>query len=401
MQCKNPVSLIPLAVAVLAVAGFACSSGEGRASSSTGGEGGAPGSSSSTTTSAGGGSGTGGNAMSCAASESAALADMGKDTPDGTGTPETAITIENVGGTGQYDEVVNMNGGEFGKPCPADACVKAAKTVSGKLAPFDEEITVNLRGPMELYDIGVYVPEGARWTRTSSWNRCGSDNLIFLNNKGGDASGVWTQCGGNSQSYATADGKDDAAAATTFGGHLDNEVEVNVMTAKPCTDASDCGFFRGVALHGWTGEKLFAIRARMPRWMGAPGNSYNDAPAIWMLNAQIVRTAQYGCNCRGVGSPGGCGELDVAEVLADGHLTHATSTIYSFQGAIGADGASGAGHYFLRPVNESATFVVIFSKTGVIQMLRLAPDAFDFGGAIEGAQVEAWLGQKGFSVALP
>ena len=119
------------------------------------------------------------------------------------------------------------------------------------------------------------------------------------------------------------------------------------------------------------------------------------------FNARIVRTAPYGCNCRGVGSPGGCGEIDVAEVLKGNHLTHATSTIYSFQGAIGADGASGAGHYFLRPVNRSATFIVVFDATGKIQMRREAPDAFDFAPSLDGAVVAEWVAKSGFAMALP
>ncbi len=39
-----------------------------------------------------------------------------------------------------------------------------------------------------------------------------------------------------------------------------------------------------------------------------------NLPALWFLNGQIVRANQWGCNCRGVGAQGGCGELDIAEV---------------------------------------------------------------------------------------
>lgn len=349
----------------------------------------------------------GGSAASCPASDALALEDLGDDTPDGTGTPESVITIENVGGTGEYPRVTAMNPGTFGQACPEDKCVKETKQVSGPLAPFNEELTVNFRGPMELYDIGVYEPGGSGWGRVSHWNRCTSENITFMNNKGGGASGQWTPCGGNSQSYASADGKEAAPGPTAFSGSLDDGDEMNILTSTPCSgegDASDCGFYRDVGLHGWGGAggvKLFAIRARMPRYTGPKGGSYDDEPALWILNAQIVRTAQYGCNCRGAGSPGGCGELDVAEVLNSDHRTHATSTIYSFQGAVGADGTSGAGHYFLRPVNESATFVVIFDKAGKIQMLRLAPDAFGFGASIEDARVAEWLGKSGFTMALP
>lgn len=393
----------PLLAGLLASTLVACS-GEGGSSSSTSTtttEGPTGSASTSTTTTASIGAG---GSVACPAGESLALAATGADTPDGAGVPETVITIENVGGTGTYPRVTLMNPGTFGEACPSDACVKTDTPVSGPLAPFDDEITPVFRGPMELYDISVYAPSGPDWARVSWWNRCGEGNIVFVNNKGGDASGVWTPCGGNSQSYATADGKEGAASKTTFSGTLDNEIEINALTEAPCSgsdDASACGFSRGVALHGWAGAKAFVVRARMPRYTGPKGASYTDAPAYWMLNARIVRTAQYGCNCRGVGSPGGCGELDVAEVLEGAHLGHATSTVYSFQGAIGADGVSGAGHYFVRPVHESAVFVVLFDAQGRIQMLRKAPDAFDFGPVLPAATVAAWSAEVGFSMALP
>lgn len=390
-------SLFSQASAVLAAAllgAMACSA-SGSAGSDPGSDGGP-----------GAGDG-GGQAVSCAAGNSLALQSSGSDTPDGTGTPETVITINNVGTSGTYPRVTSMNPGTFGQTCPADACVKQNTSISGPLTPFNEEMTLNLRGPLELYDLAVYQPvqPGGSWSRMSMWNRCTSDNVVFMNNDGGNGSGIWTPCGGNSQSYASADGAMAAAAPTTFSGSLANGVEVNALSASACSgqgDSSECGFYRGVALHGWSGvngAKIFVMRTRMPRYTGAPGTNYTDEPAIWMLNARIVRTAQYGCNCRGVGSPGGCGELDVAEVLNSAHRTHATSTIYSYQGAVGADGISGAGHYFIRPVNQSAIFVIIYDVTGKIQMLRLLPDAFDFGAALDAATVADWSARSGFSMS--
>ncbi len=361
------------------------------------------------TTGSGGASGSGGDtAETCTEGDALAKADLGDDTPDGTGTAVTAITITNVGGSGEYEDVIKMAPGEWPPPCSDDeACVKQTKQVSGALAPFNEELTLNLRGPLELYDLAVYVPNGESYARTSYWNRCESQNIVFMNNLGGDVSGEWSVCGGNSQSYASSDGTAAASMPTPFSGSLANGVEVNALTAAPCTGApesSDCGFYRNVGMHGWKGsadgEKVFALRMRMPRFTGTTDGPYHDEPAFWILNAKIVRTAQYGCNCRGVG-PGGCGELDVAEVLNSDHRTHATSTIYSFQGAIGADGADGTGHYFLRPVNEAATFVVIFNKTNTIKMLRLPADGFSFSPSITNAQIAEWNEATGFQMALP
>ncbi len=53
-------------------------------------------------------------------------------------------------------------------------------------------------------------------------------------------------------------------------------------------------------------DKVFLFEFSMPTDSGASGN-LADMPAIWMLNAQIPRTTQYGpadCNCW----ESGCGE---------------------------------------------------------------------------------------------
>ncbi|EPX56925.1 hypothetical protein D187_006678 [Cystobacter fuscus DSM 2262] len=352
----------------------------------------------------GAGGGAGGDqpfqAADCAAGNAAALEDLGDDLPEGTGKPVTTMSILNVGGTGSYQRVTNMLPGVWGQPCPSNACQKADTPVSGPLAPFNEEMTVNFRGPMELYDIAVYQPAASAWNRVSSWNRCGSTNLTFFNNLGGgNVSGEWTVCGGNSQSYASADGKKAAVAPTRFNGSLANRTELNILSDKACVgtgDSSECGFYRGVTRHGWGGAKIFAIRARMPRYTEPKTQYYDDVPAIWMLNARVVRTAQYGCNCRGMGSPGGCGELDVAEVLHGDNPLYATSTIYSFEGATGS-----GPNYFQRPVKESATFIVIFDASGKIQMLRLKPDAFDFGDTVSNSTVSEWLARTGLKMSLP
>jgi hypothetical protein len=108
-------------------------------------------------------------------------------------------------------------------------------------------------------------------------------------------------------------------------------------------------FFRPVSNHGWAGvsggAKAFIVRLSMPNFTGGSTGNYYNAPAFWILNAKIVHTAQFGCNCRGTG-PKGCGEFDVLEVLPDQDVTAATFTIYSFRGAIG-----GGENVFARPTS--------------------------------------------------
>jgi hypothetical protein len=121
------------------------------------------------------------------------------------------------------------------------------------------------------------------------------------------------------------------------------------MTSTSCSNTTgNCeGYFRGAANRGWDGSKMFVVTFNMP------GQDSAQMPAIWALNGQIVRSAQYGCNCRDEGRVGGssrsfararasayedagCGELDILEVIGNQPQTQAYSELYSFKGATGS-----------------------------------------------------------------
>lgn len=303
---------------------------------------------------------------------------------------EASVTVTSVGGTGSYGRVSRMDPGVFGQSCPSTQCVQVDQPISGSLAPFNEEISVAFRGPMTIHNIGVYEPSSSGWESVSSYNQetGSSSNLVFMNNKGnGKDSGIWTTCGGNSASFASADGSSAASSPQQFNGRLHGSTEVHIMSGSACT-GNTCGFHRPTGYHGWTGsnggKKIFIVRAVMPNDHG------DNMPAIWMLNAQVVRTAQYGCNCRGMGDSGqwkgGCGEFDVAEVLS-GNKSKLTSTIYSFKGS------RGAGEYADRPTNKAATFVVVFDTAngGIIKVLMLGENDVDFSQGISSSRVSSWL----------
>jgi len=327
----------------------------------------------------------------CPASDQGNTA-LGTDTPDPTGTAVTAITYTNVGATGSYDRVVTST---VAPSCTPNVCDKAATPVSGPLAPFTEEMTLVFSGPMELYQLAVYDPAESGYTRVAYWDRCTTDALAFVGND------AWYRCNGYVQSYVTASGTTSSPTPVQFGGSLEAGVGVNVMSATVCsgvTDGTDCGFSRGLALHGFagdsTGSKIFAAKLRMP--IG------NVTPAYWLLPAQVVRSSQYGCNCRGEGADGGCGEIDIAEVLGGAtatpaHPEQATTTIYSFQGVTGGGSA-----YFQRPVYETATFLVIFdAASSSIAIRRLGATDFDFASGLPSSAVAAWLADAGAARAMP
>jgi hypothetical protein len=79
-----------------------------------------------------------------------------------------------------------------------------------------------------------------------------------------------------------------------------------------------------------------------------------DMPAIWMLNAQIPRTLQYGnaeCSCWA----SGCGEFDIAEALSSGSV-YLKSTLHT-------NTPGGDSDYLLRPTSETMKLAVIFSSS--------------------------------------
>jgi hypothetical protein len=385
--------------------GGAASSSGGAASSS----GGAPSSSAGATASggrdgsagaAGGGAGggatsTGGSApVACPASDEGNAA-TGRDTfvPNTGKSEAAAITYTNVGATGAYAEVIS--GWSKATGCNGDSSLcetqyKREKRVSGALAPFNEEMTLVFAGPIELYQIAVYAPEGTGWTRRAYWDRCSTEGLVFAGNK------HWFECNGFVESYVTADGTKESAAPVQFSGKVAAGVEVHVMSSELCS-GSGCGYSSGLPIHGFggdsTGSKIFATKLRMP--IGT------KTPAYWILPSQVIRSSQYGCNCRGMGSDavykGGCGELDVAEILGGVvDSLEATSTLYSFQDITGGGSVA-----FNRPVHESATFVVIFdAPSRQIAIRRLGTTEFDFATSLPSSLVSGLLAEAGAVRAL-
>jgi hypothetical protein len=303
-----------------------------------------------------------------------------------------SITYANVGATGSYLKVQNT----WSAPsCVSGTCNKTPFQVSGNLAPFDGEMSMVFAGPTELYQIGVYYPSGgAAWQRVAYWDRCTTQGLAFVGNK------TWYSCGGFVQSYVTADGTAASPTPVQFSGHIAAGTQVNVMSDRACADVADqygtasgpdCGWRLGLGLHGFKGDaagnKIVIAKFRMP--------FDTTTPAYWMLPAQVLFTGQYGCNCRGTYDAtykGGCGELDVVEILGGKLMSReGTTHLYSFQAVPGSDPEC-----FNRPVAETGTFIVIFDAAGrQIALRRVGAMDFDFGGTIAPAAVSAWLAMAG------
>nr|CCA24134.1 secretory protein OPEL putative [Albugo laibachii Nc14] len=282
-------------------------------------------------------------------------------------------------------------------------CTRQTVQVSSPVGPMSEEITAVFRGPMIIYKVAIYVALADQWDRVSYYDKDTpeDDNIIFMSNANIDYNGV-----SSPQGYASANGLEPASSPTHFDGVLSDAsdsggqawmsgvktgAEVNVMTSKRCGDTENgedsCrGYYDDFGYHGWNGgKKMFVTKVMMP-----PGNTTNQ-PAIWLLNAQIVRSNQYQCNCRGQGGSGGCGEMDIAEVIETNAQHDRVSTHYYFyDGTIQA----GADNFASRPWTEPTVYITIFddSDDGIVKILQMSENDFNFEvGSIAYSQIKEWL----------
>jgi hypothetical protein len=106
-----------------------------------------------------------------------------------------------------------------------------------------------------------------------------------------------------------------------------------------------------------------------------------DMPAIWMLNAQIPRTLQYGsasCSCW----ESGCGEFDIMEVLSSGS-TYCKSTFHT-------NTPGGDSDYITRPTSGTMKLAVIFSSSSSTAHIQVLDDSVNFSSSLTAAQIETF-----------
>ncbi|KAG0671106.1 target of Sbf [Pichia californica] len=242
------------------------------------------------------------------------------------------------------------------------------------------------------------------WVRSAYYTPGTADGLVFLNSMGGTAgSGTWSSCFGNSLSYCASDGVSGAGSAQTLGDvTIASDVEFMIFSDTSCSDSSssDCGYYRSdiPAYHGFNGAtKIFVFEFLMPQASDSASTNY-DMPAIWLLNAKIPRTLQYGdssCSCWSTG----CGEFDVFEILSSGSdklISHlhdgqgsSTETVY---------GGGGSSDYFSRPYSSTMKAAVIF-QNGEISIVVLDDDA-SFDSTLSSSTVSDWLSTSGSTVSI-
>ena len=239
-------------------------------------------------------------------------------------------------------------------------------------------------GSSESVALGNTTTDGC-WGRNGYYNADSqeSDGLVFLNHFGGaDGSGVFDYSFGNSLSYASCDGTCGAASPQTLENTtLPSSAEVIIMTDKQCTDDS-CGYVRPgtVAYEGFDGEqKAFFFEFSMPDSGETTTDIYDpvNMPAIWMLNAQIPRTLQYGnedCSCWSTG----CGEFDMFEVLAPGDQ-RAKSTLHGNK-------SGGDSNYFARPEGSTIKVGMILYDDNI--HIKVLDDSISFDSEMDPSVID-------------
>lgn len=242
---------------------------------------------------------------------------------------------------------------------------------------------------------------GSGWTRESYYDSASSSSsgLVFLNSQGGTAgSGVWDSCFGNSLSYCDSDGVSGAASSTVLSDvTIPSNKEFSIFTASECS-GDDCGYYRpGIpAYHGFDGNyKVFAFEFGMPSDASSTATENVDMPAIWMLNAQIPRTLQYGdssCSCWSTG----CGEFDVFEVLNSGN-DFLTNHLHSGQGSSTSTSSGGGGtsDYIARPTSGTMKAAVIFSDSSIT--ITVLDSSTTFDTFLSDATLEKWIAESSSS----
>ncbi|KAL4177075.1 hypothetical protein KRP22_002011 [Phytophthora ramorum] len=302
----------------------------------------------------------------------------------GTVSSAYSYTGVNCGGPGSYDQVTDIG-----------SCTKSSVTTTSPVSPLDSGVTLAFRGPMTISNIAVFDGNNGTWSKVSSYENGGAaTNMVFLNNENVDYTGA-----GSPEGFCEANGAGVAQQSTPFTGTLAaatnpksgailaseaTGAEVHIMTENQCGVDVECeGAYDtdGTAFQGWTGgKKIFVTKVSMENG-GSP-----DVPAIWMLPDQVTHSGQYGCNCRGVGPAGGCGELDIAEVL-EKDTSFVATHFYFYDGTYNP----GNDQFAQRPTSGPATYVTIVDQDFGVKVLAIGADDFDFScGSITDDVVSQW-----------
>ena len=204
------------------------------------------------------------------------------------------LTFQNIGKAGSYPSRRDTASNAACDVKKTDTCCLTTNPVaSDMLTPWDQDLIVTLRGPIQVKQFVVYQPSAnaAQWDVVSAW----------------DAASVGQAFGIAFNGNATPNAK--------FAGTVGSQCVADAMTdepfgcgpmSSPYCDAKAAGIPKNL---GWAGSKLFVIAARMPMMGGAKidaatacgqgtANNWYNAPWIGISLGELVREDKFGpCNC--------------------------------------------------------------------------------------------------------
>ena len=135
-------------------------------------------------------------------------------------------------------------------------------------------------------------------------------------------------------------------------------------------------------IDGFSGDqKLFLLEFSMPTTNATTFNG--NMPAIWLLNAQIPLTSQYGTNADCSCWTSGCGEFDLFEVLDQGDF-RCKSTLHMAP-------AGGSSDWFQRPSSDSIVAAVVIGGNNEVAAIRVLEDGLSFDEILSESTVDDWL----------
>lgn len=165
---------------------------------------------------------------------------------------------------------------------------------------------------------------------------------------------------------------------------MDTHVLVALPTVSPTSNSPLINHspLTLVSIDGFGGsQKIFLLEFSMP--MSGKSGFNGDMPGIWLLNAQIPLTSQYGTNPKCSCWTSGCGEFDLFEVLDRGN--------YRCKSTLHMAPAGGSSDWFRRPVRDTITAAVVFSGGDAGILVKVLDKPMHFGESIDDKVVREWL----------
>lgn len=168
------------------------------------------------------------------------------------GSEAAFVQFDNLGYEGKYYPVGKVEALSDGN-CSCEQAMDSPISINGTNSPFNEELSVHIRGPINLQKFAFYTAESytygssdGSWTRGAYYDVTNgtADNVTFLGNVGEE-----NTCLARALNYVTSNGTSLASESTVLENvTIDSAKEFAIYSATKCKDESslegDCLVYR-------------------------------------------------------------------------------------------------------------------------------------------------------------